>query len=267
MSDPTADRVAFAREVLGLDEVYSHQERALRATEPYVVLPGGRRSGKSVTAQIAALHTVTTRRDAQWLVTAPNSDKVAQAIGETADLLKASDIAHSTEIDEQVMRLDLPGSGSAVIGVPPTGGQLRGYGRKVYGVHVEEAGHCPPSVWRDVRYVLLDHHDEGAQGWLTGSPWGAAGHFFFDSFRLGRDGDPDYWADVWKSTDNPKLPRDWLERERARLNSVEAAAELDGIWMESGHAFFSRETLDAAVADLVIGAPDSVELRVLEGAA
>lgn len=261
--DPTIDRVAFAREVLGLAEVYDHQARALRATNPFVVLPGGRRSGKSVTAQVAGLHCVVTRRGADWLVTGPNEDKIRATVGEYAELLSASKIARSASVDEQAMRLDLLGSNSAIVGVLATGGQLRGHGRRTYGIHVEEAGHCPPGVLRDIRYVLADHVEEGAQCWMTGSPWGNQ-HFFRESFQLGADGDPDYYADVWKSTMNPRLPKDWLERERRRLNSVEAAAELDGEWQDSGAAFFTRAILEAATADVAVEAPDTLALLDLE---
>jgi hypothetical protein len=255
VTDPATDRVAFARDVLGLD-LFEHEAEALGRTELVVALPGGRRSGKTTTACAAGLHAVTTRRGIEWLVTAANADKVRQTIGEYAELLRTSRVGADVAVDEQAMRLDVRGSGSAIVGVPPTGGQLRGFGRRTFGVHIDEAGHCPPGVWRDVRYVLADHAAEGAQAWLTGSPWGASDHFFPTSCRLARDGDPDYWspAVAWRTAQNPRIPADWIERERARLNSIEAAAELDGEWVEDGLQFFPRALLESCVADVELPA-------------
>lgn len=253
MTDPALDRVAFAGDVLGLD-LFDHQAEVLRASTANVVLPGGRRSGKSVSAQVAGLHSVTTRRGARWLVTGPNADKVRQCVEEMAELARGSKAARGMHLDAQAMRIDFPGSGGAIVGVPPTGGQLRGHGRDVFGVHIEEAGHCPASVWRDVRYALLDHRAEGAEAWMTGSPWGSADHFFPASWRLARDGDRDYWAPPapWTALMNPRLPGDWIERERGRLNSIEAAAELDGEWAEDGLQFFPRWLLDRCTADVEV---------------
>ena len=86
---------------------------------------------------------------------------------------------------------------------------------------------APPGVFRDGRYALLDNREAGAQGWLVGSPWGDG--FFWESHRAGLDGDPDFASFTWPTALNPRLQADWIERERARLNSLEAAAELDGV--------------------------------------
>ncbi|MEK6271613.1 MAG: hypothetical protein AABM42_03075 [Actinomycetota bacterium] len=258
--DPTLDRVEFAEQILGLSP-FDHQREALRRPEPVILLVGGRRPGKTLTACIAGLHAVTTRRDSDWLVTGPNADKPRWVIGEMLDLIRSSKIADQVAYDEEAMRLHFPGSGSAAIGVPPTGGQLRGPGRRLIGAHIEEAGHCPPGILRDLRYGLADRREEGAQLWISGSPWGPPDHFFHASWRLARDGDPDFWTPdpPWRSEMNPRLPRGWLERERARLNSIEAASELDGLWVEDGAQFFPRALLESCVCDLemppLLGAP------------
>lgn len=258
MSDPALDRVTFARDVLGLAP-FPHQVEALRSPASVVVACGGRRSGKTEAAIAAALHCVTTRRDADWLVTGPNTDKVRQVVAEAADRLRRSRIGPDAAFDERAMRLDVRGSGSAIVGVPPTPGQLRGFGRRVLGLHVEEAGFCPEGLWRDARYILADRAAEGAVAWLTGSPWGDG--FFRAAWRLGVDGDPDYWASdpPWRTEQNARIPREWIERERARLNGLEAAAELDGEWVDSGEAFFPRSLLERNVADLEL--PAFAELR------
>lgn len=246
--DVTTDRVAFAREVLGL-EVFDHQAEALRSSAPVVVIAGGRRSGKSVTAQVAALHACFVRRGAQVLVVTTAEEKVREFIRECAELLRGSPFGARSTVDERARRLTLSNK-SAVVGLPPTAGQIRGRGADVFGVVVDEAGFASDSVWRDLRFVLLDHHAEGAQAWLVSSPWGGPDHFFRTAFERGMEGDQDYAAFRWPTTLNPRVPADWVERERGRLTSAEAASELDGEWPDAFGSLISRELLARQVADL-----------------
>jgi hypothetical protein len=243
--DPTADRVTFARRVLGIDP-FAHTHEALRSTAPVIVGAGGRRSAKTTTSQIAAIATAFMHRDAIVLVTGPNADNVRRYVGEVAAMLRGSKVTAGVMADEQAMRITFP-NGSQIIGLPPTAGQVRGYGRNVRMVVIDEAGFCAEGLWRDVRYALLDHHHEGAQAWLIGSPWGEG--FFWQAHQRGADGDPDYFAFTWPTALNPNVSRDWIERERARINSYEAGPELDGIWRRSGNTLIPRALIDAAVSD------------------
>lgn len=249
-ADVRSDRVAFARDVLGM-EVFEHQVPALRATAPVVAIAGGRRSGKSVASQVAALHCCFTRRGAQWLAISTNQEKVREYLRECVELTRGRAIARDAVLDEQSQRLTFA-SGSSIIGVLATSGQVRGYGRHVFGATVDEAGFQPEALWRDLRYVMLDHHEEGAQTWMVGSPWGPEGHFFRRSVQLGADGDPDYASFQWATTLNPRVPRAWVERERERLAPSEAAAELDGEWSDAAGSLFSREVLERQTADIEV---------------
>lgn len=242
MRDPIADRVTFARRVLSV-EPYPHQEAPLDSDAPFIVGAGGRRSGKTLAAQIAALHAAFVHRDGQVLVTSANFASAKRFVAETIELLRGSQLAYSAVVDDSQARIDFA-NGAAIIALPPTAGQLRGYGRNVRLVVIDEAGFCPPQLWRDARYVLLDNR---AQAWLLGSPWGDG--FFRESWQRGNDGDPDFFSFTWPTELNPRVPKDWIDRERARLNSIEAAAELDGIWVDAGTALFSRSLLDSATAD------------------
>lgn len=259
-SDPTIDRVAFARRVLGV-KPDAHQEAPLLSDAPFIVGAGGRRSGKTLAAQVASLHAAFVHRDGQVLVTSANFASAKRFVAETIELLRGSKLAHSAVVDDSQARIDFA-NGAAIIALPPTAGQLRGYGRNVRLVVIDEAGFCPPSLWRDARYVLLDNR---AQAWLIGSPWGDG--FFRESWRRGTDGDPDFFAFTWPTLLNPRVPKDWVERERARLNSIEAAAELDGTWVDAGTALFSRSLLDSATADFDLPALAELagDARVLLG--
>src|SRR5262249_19233573 len=155
-------------EVLRLD-VFDHQAPALRSAAPVVVVAGGRRSGKTVGSQVAALHCCFTRRNAEWLAISTNEEKVRDYLRETSDLLQGTAMARSAVLDDEAMRLTFA-NGSAIVGLRPTEGQVRGHGTRTFGATLDEAGFQRSGLWRALRFVLLDHLEEGAQCWMIGSP-------------------------------------------------------------------------------------------------
>jgi hypothetical protein len=248
--DIRSDRVRFAVDVLGID-LFDHQREALRSDAPVVTIVGGRRSGKTVAAGVAMAHTCMTRRGVQGLLLAPNEGSVRERMRELSAMLAGSALAKEAVLDEGTMTLTFR-NGSRIVGLVPTAANIRGRGAGVHAVWVDEAGHVPDSVWTDLRFTLLDHRDDGAQGFITGSPWGDG--FFKRAWRLGLDGDPDYGSfGPWTAAMNPRNPRDFLERERSRLNELEARSELDGEWVEDGLQIFPRWLLGRGTADVELG--------------
>ena len=98
-----------------------------------------------------------------------------------------------------------------------------------------------------MRFTLADEWEHGARALLTGSAWGSG--FFKQAHDLGLAGDPDYHAATWPTRLNPRLSRAWLEAEEGRLNALEKAAELDGLWTELGARYFPAELLESCVLD------------------
>lgn len=249
MTDPHLDPVVFARDVLGL-EVFEYQAAALLATQPFVVVSGGRRSGKSWAAQIKALHVAMTRRGCRVLVTSAVEPKVRLFLQELVELLRRSPYHRQVDFDARALEVRFRGSGSVIVGVPATAGQLRGYGRDLRLAVADEAAFLPKGTMPDLRFVLMDHLADGAQMLMVSSPWGDREHFFRQSFERGEDGDPDYASFRWRSDMNPRNPKDWIDRERNRLTAAQAAAELDGESPDAFGSFFTRELLDRSTADL-----------------
>jgi hypothetical protein len=248
VSDVVGDAVEFARAVLGVDP-FDYTSEALRSAASMVAIVGGRRSAKTATSQIKALHVAFTRRGAQVLVVGPNEPSVRRYLGETAALLEGSEFGRGAVLDVEAMRIRLS-NGSELIGIPPTPGRARGYGSRVWLVVWDEAGHGPASTMSDLRYVLVDHVAEGAQLWMVGSPWGGDQHPFKVTWDQGVNGDPDVASFQWRTDQNPLLPPGWLARERARINALEAAGELDGEWWADQSTFYPRALIDRATADI-----------------
>lgn len=244
-----ADLVALAREVLRV-EPFDYTHDALRSTKPYVVIAGGRRSAKSFTAQVRGVLTAATNRDAQVIVVLPNIDNGRRWLAECSEIVRRSRLAGAV-LDETSLALNFDQGGQILV-LPATPGQLRGLGRRVMLVILEEAGFHPASVLRDLRYTLLDRHAEGAQLWMIGSPWGGLDHPFRSSYERGVDGDPDYDSFRFRTADNPRLPAGWIERERERLAPSEVAAELDGEWSEAVGSLFPRELLSQRTVPIEI---------------
>jgi hypothetical protein len=251
MSDRAAERSTALSQVvkiLALD-LFDHAREALLSLAPFVCIVGGRRSAKSHTSMVAAILCAFTRRNVQVLVTGPNEASIRRYLQELNALLAPSELARSSTLDAEAMLLRFT-NGSEIIGVPPTAGRLRGYGSRVWMVVVDEAGYCPASVWEDVRYTLLDHQAEGAQAWLIGSPWGGDEHFFKQMWKLGMNGDADAQSFQWRTSMNPLLSPGWEARERTRINSLEAAQQLDGEWWSDQSQFYPSSLMMPNVASI-----------------
>jgi hypothetical protein len=248
MTDVIEDPVLFARKVLGV-WVFDYQEPALRSRKPWVVVTGGRRSGKTTVSQIKAAHTVMTRRGCQVVVVSANESSTRRWMADFAAMLAGTELGRGAVIDVDAMRITFT-NGSEVIGVPPTDRAIRGLGARVWEVVCDEASLCAPGVIQAIRFLLADHIHEGAQGVLTGPPMCARDHPFRELWDAGTSGDPDVDSYKWPTTLNPKLDADWLRRERDRLNSITAMGELDGEWIEDGLQYYSHALLSRAVADI-----------------
>jgi hypothetical protein len=118
------------------------------------------------------------------------------------------------------------------------------------GLVIDEASLCSPTLWTDARFVLLDNADKGAWAFVTGPPSCGPEHWFRQLWNRGDNGDPDVLAFAWSTLDNPRLDADFLRRELASLNSVEAEGEIHGRWVEDGLQFFSHKLLESVTADL-----------------
>ncbi len=260
MPDVALDPVGFASRVLHV-ELWPHQIGPVRATAPNVVLRGGRRGGKTLACQVKAIFEAASHRNSLVLVICPNIERARDWLRECADLMTGTRLADSV-VDEQAQRIIFK-NGSEVRAIPATAGQLRGFGRNLRLVVLEESGFLAPSTFRDIRYALLDNVEAGAQLYMSSSPWGAPEHPFRQADTLAQARDPDYVGFVFRATDNPKLPADYIARERFRLAPAEAAAELDGEWSDAIGSLFPQSLLERVTADIVV--PPLRELGAVGG--
>jgi hypothetical protein len=253
MTDAVVDPVVFARKVLGR-VVFEHQEPMVRSDRPWVIVTGGRRSGKTEGSMFKAAHIAMTRRGCQVIVTSANETSMRRWVSDFAGLLAGTEAGRGATVDVEAARIRF-GNGSEVVGVPPTDRAIRGLGKRVWAVVCDEASLCSTAVIQAIRFLLADHIHEGAQAILTGPPMCALDHPFRELWDAGMAGDPDVDSFQWPTTLNPKLDADWLRRERDRLNSITAMGELDGQWIEDGLQYYPHALLNRAIADVRLPAP------------
>lgn len=245
-------RAEFAQRVLRW-QAFDYQVPAIDSEAPIVTVVGGRRSGKTEAAKRAMLRIALSHAGCQVLVIGANEPKARELVADMARIVRRAGL--KVDVDEGASRLRFAGNGSEVLALPPTPGQVRGYGERVMGLWIDEPQIAVDRLWQDARFVMLDNLERGCQCWLTGTPAKPSDdHFFFESWQRGMDGDPDYASFQWPTALNPKLPVGWIERERERLTLALAAAELDGEWTESAGRMFSYGLLASATADLTLPA-------------
>ncbi|MCB9508504.1 MAG: hypothetical protein H6697_12680 [Myxococcales bacterium] len=109
---------------------------------------------------------------------------------------------------------------------------------------VDEAARLAPRIWQGhLSQRLIDR-----RGWalLISTPKGKS--WFYELFRRGRGGDPDFASWNSPSWENPYLDRALIEQERARLPERVFGQEYGGEFLEGAGAVF-RGVRDVATGD------------------
>ena len=247
MSDLRDDFPAFAR-ALGVD-LWPHQVAAADADAFVTVIAAARRTGKTTLVELLAAWTCFRERDVRVVILSATQDASRRVTESIAGRLGSSRLTRGAVVDDHATRIRLA-NGSEIVSLPASQRQVRGYGRGVKLLVIDEAGFVTDELWRAAHYIALDERANGSRILLTGTPWGGAEAFFRQAFVAGRDGDPDHSAHHWTYEVNPLLDRAYLERQRGRVSPAEYAAEVLGEWSDAAGALFPRDLLDAHTADV-----------------
>lgn len=251
MTDPREDVGAFSAQVLGRP-LWPHQLEVARSQAFITTLAKARRTGGSELAEDMAIWTAFRERDVKVLIMSATEDASRRLTENVGTKLDRSDLARGAVKDGWASRIRLT-NGSEIVSLPASQRQVRGYGKGVRLVILDEAGFMPSELWTAAHYTALDERPR-SRILMLGTPWGGAEHFFRRAFAAGEDGDPDHASYHWTYEVNPRLDRAYLERQRQRVSPAEYAAEVLGEWSEAQGALFPRELLDAATADLELPA-------------
>jgi hypothetical protein len=243
----------FAERVLR-QPLWPHQRELVESTAFITTVAAARRTGKTEAAEILAMHTAFSHRNCKVLILSAGQDAARRLTESIGQRLNAEKLTRGAVVDDYATRITLT-TGSEIISLPASQRQVRGFGKGVRLVVLDEAGFMPSELWQAAHYTALDERANGSRILLLGSPWGPAEHFFRRSFEAGLHGDdPDYSSLQWKFSVNPKLDAAYLERQREHVSPAEYAAEVLGEWSDALGSLFSHALLDRQTADVEIPA-------------
>jgi hypothetical protein len=247
--DPTTNIAAFAERVLK-EPLWPHQV-ALAESDTFIrTVAAARRTGKTAFAEVCAMWTAFRQRNVKVIILSATQEAARRLTESIGQRLNANPLTRGAVIDDFATRIRLS-NGSEIISLPASQRQVRGYGKGVRLVILDEAGFMPGELWNAAHYTALDERPD-SRILLLGTPWGPADHFFRRAYLSGLDGDPDHYSVRWSHEANPKLDHAYLERERDRVSPAEYAAEVLGEWSDAAGSLMPRELLDRHTADLVI---------------
>ncbi len=239
---------AFAERVLRRP-LWEHQLEAAESRAFITVIAKARRTGGTTLIQALAAWTCFRERNVKAVILSAGQEASRRVTEELGADLAASKLTSGAVVDDFATRIRLT-NGSEIVSLPASQRQVRGLGRGVKLVVVDEAGFVPGELWRAASYVALDERGNGSRILLVGTPWGGPDHFFRRSFEAGQTSDPDHASYQWKHVVNPLLDHAYLERQRDRVSPQEYAAEVLGEWSDAAGSLFPWALLERNAADL-----------------
>ncbi len=248
MPDASLSIDAFAKQVLR-QPLWPHQLAAADSDAFITCIAAARRTGKTTAAEVMAMYTAFSNRACKVLVLSATEDAARRVTESIRMTLNANRLTRGAVVDDYATRISLT-NGSEIISLPASQRQVRGYGKAVLLVILDEAGFMPSELWTAAHYTALDERANGSRILMLGSPWGGRDHFFRRSFASGIDGDQDHASFHWTYEVNPTLDREYLERQRDHVSPAEYAAEVLGEWSDAAGSLFSRDLLERQTADL-----------------
>jgi hypothetical protein len=251
VADPATSAAVFAQKVLK-QPLWPHQVQAAESDAFITAIAAARRTGKSTLAEVLAIWTAFRERNVKVLVLSATQEASRRVTEGIAATLNARQVTRGAVVDDFATRIKLT-NGSEIISLPASQRQIRGYGKRVRLVILDEAGFMPQELWAAAHYTALDERPK-SRLLLLGTPWAGTDHFFRREFMAGTAGEEDHAAFQWTYKANPNLDHRYLERQRDRVSPQEYAAEVLGEWGSATGALFSHDLLHRATADIEVPA-------------
>lgn len=246
------DPVVFAELVLR-EPLWEHQRAVVTSPARYRVLNAGRRSGKTRTFGVLALHRMYSVPGTRVLMVSSGRTAVTRSHREIAAMAKGSIGGDSVE-DDQVMTLRLSND-SLLESVTQSQNAVRS--ADVDLLIIDEAGWVEQLVWESAEPTIGAR--PGARVLIASTPNRGPGHFFHDLWRQGMqrpDGEVESWH--WPTTINPNVDLAWLEGVRQRSAPDYFSREYEAEWSATAGAYFTSDEIDGAIADHELLSPDVV---------
>jgi hypothetical protein len=234
------DPVDFARRA-GLDPD-GWQEELLRGDHRQIILLCARQTGKSSVSALLALYQALSRPGSLVLLLSPSLRQSQELFRKVKDAYAPAGSEFCPVAVESALRLELA-NGSRIVSLPGKESTIRGFSGVALLV-VDEAARVPDDLYHAVRPMLAV---SGGRLILLSTPFGKRGFFHHEW----TDGGPE-WHRVKVTAENcPRIPKDWLGREREAIGEWWYQQEYQCEFVETDDQVFRYDDIaDAFDPDL-----------------
>lgn len=217
------------------------QRDLLESKDRQIILNCHRQSGKSTLSALLALHKTCYQSDSLSLVLSPSQRQSQETYRKIRDFYNG--LTGVPEVlQESALKLELA-NGSRVQVLPGKEATVRGFSGVALLI-VDEASRVEDELYQSIRPMLAV-----SQGTiiLLSTPFGSRGFFWQEWIEGGPD-----WKRVRVTADQcPRIPSEWLQKERERIGDFWFDQEYRCIFCDSLEACFSSADIEAAFTNEV----------------
>lgn len=217
------------------------QSDLLTSDDRQVILNCSRQSGKSTISALLGLAETAYKANSLSLVLSPSQRQSSETYRKVRDFYNVLDKAPDVTA-ESSLKLELA-NGSRVQVLPGKEATVRGFS-DVSLLIVDEAARVPDELYNAVRPMLAV---SGGRIILLSTPFGMRGFFW----KEWSEGGPDWKRVKVTAEECPRIPKDWLEKERQRIGSWWFDQEYMCRFVDSLEACFSMADIQAAITSEV----------------
>jgi len=219
----------------------------LGTTRKRGLLNCSRQWGKSTITAAKAVHQASSEPGSLTLVVSPSARQSGEFLRKAGGFVRKLGIRPKGDGDNE-LSIQMP-NGSRIVGLPESEATIRGFSA-VSLLLIDEAARVSDEVYRAVRPMLAV--SQGAL-WLMSTPFGKRG-FFYEAWAHGGG----EWERIRApATECPRIPREFLEEERAVQGERWFRQEYLCEFEDAVSGVFARDLVDRAITDevepLVIG--------------
>ena len=239
-ADCTGGAVEWVREHLGL-QVDAQQARVLETAGRRGLLNCTRQWGKSTVTAAKAVYQAWSEPESLTLAVSPSARQSGEFLRKASGFVRKLGIRPKGDGDNEIS-LVLP-NGSRIVGLPGSEATVRGYSAVAL-LLVDEAARVADDLYLAIR-PMLAVSDGGL--WLMSTPYGKRG-FFWEAWARGG---PDWLRVRVPATECARIPREFLEEERATMGERWFRQEYLCEFEEAVSGVFNRDLVERAVTDEV----------------
>jgi phage FluMu gp28-like protein len=232
------DPVEWVREKLGF-EADAAQSRALRSESRRGLLNCCRQWGKSTVTAAKAVYQAYTAAQSLTLVVSPSARQSGEFIRKASAFAQELKIRPQGDGDNEIS-LAFP-NGSRVVGLPGNEATIRGFSA-VSLLLVDEAARVNDELYMAIRPMLAVSR---GTLWLMSTPFGKRG-FFYEAWA---QGGPEWERIQVTAEECRRIPREFLEEERAAMGERWFRQEYLCEFADSVSGVFDRDLVEQAITD------------------